>query len=591
MSQDANTQGSTGSKLRRYIKLTALGLLVLFAIAPVILAALPINTSNQTFSIWNTGYDGYSIVREDLVATQVNGVQKYQPMNIISNLNVLNRFNGSGALVIAGPSANYDLTETIAIVLYLLRGGSVIIANDFGTGNQILDPIFNAFTNMDKFSKEAKNLGFDVPSASQIFSQGSSPSNTSSSDSGSIDPSQYLQGGSSDVASSISNSFMTDLIGKVITRFAFNTSAVLMDVGSNTKSPIRPLITEIDHTDLQFGNDKFTYTQGVNRIQMEEASSISVQVKTHPTENTTVLRWQPFQKISTSLITGGTGGTEFSLPFFPMYSSQNSWLETDKKAAEDGTAQPDVGEWGNAKFALGLTIPLFPGFGKLVFLCDPSMFINRWISDVTSNDNLILFRNLIDMATYTQTVTTDPNTGAVNSIPIIFDFGHTYQGLTSPALYSTALMKLIAQMSMFPFYAPLVPLAAYGYGKKLMPENRRLRPILLTKKRGEKGHSEFERKLEDIKLSDGYGEPILHLTNRLVREVQSDQRFTGSFAKNPKEMAQFFADNFPGYFSRRELQSQLSIIFRIAENPTRRITQFIAKRHLQLLKKLIDLMS
>jgi hypothetical protein len=301
--------------------------------------------------------------------------------------------------------------------------------------------------------------------------------------------------------------------------------------------------------------------------------------------------WQPLQKLSSSLLTGGDDGVDISLPFFPYYSSKGSWIETNMDQAADGTAEPDLDEWGNTKFATALTIPLFPGFGKLIFIADPSIFINRWTSDVVNNDNLLLFRNLIDMATFTQEVTVDPKTGEEIPIPVIFDFGHTYQGLLSPALYSTALMKLIAQMSMFPFYAPFVPLAAYGYGKRLLPETRRLRPILLTKRRGEKGHSDFERKLEDIKESGGYGEPVMLLSRRLVRTVQGDLRFTGMFAKNPKEMARFFTDNFPGIGSQRELRSQLTSVFRIAENPTRRMNILAAKKYLSLLKKLLDLLE
>jgi hypothetical protein len=602
LSSETTASGTRWAKIKRILKATALILLVLFAVAPIILAAIPNSESNQTYSIYNTGFDGYSIIREDLEAQLVGEGSKYEPVNIISNLNVLNRFNGSGALFIGGPAANFDLTETISVILYLLRGGSVIIADDFGTGNQILDPIFDAFSNIEKFSEEADNLGFEVPGITEIFSGEASSNETStpSGGDGSLDPSQFLEGGSEQAAEEIGGNFMTELIGKIILRFAINGTGVLMDAISNNESPTRPIITEIDHTDLSFGNDKYTYTEGVEKIQMEFASVISIQVRTNKTvvdpvtgdvSEVETKAWQPLQKLSTSILTGGDEGVDIDLPFFPFYSSKGSWIETDMDAAGRGEAQPDNDEWGNAKFATALTIPLFPGFGKLIFIADPSIFINRWTADVDNNDNLLLFRNLIDMATFTQEPQFDAETGEMIPIPIIFDYGHTYQDLLSPALYSTALMKLIAQMSMFPFYAPFVPLAAYGFGKRLMPETRRLRPILLTKRRGEKGHSDFERKLEDIKVSGGYGEPIMHLSRRLVRRVQSDVRFTGMFAKSPREMANFFTENFPGIGSRRELQSQLSSLFRIAENPTRRINYLAAKRYLSLLKKLLEILE
>jgi hypothetical protein len=589
MAQEQPSHG-TSKASRYYDRLKAIGLilLVLFAVAPVLLAALPNAESNQTFSVYNEGWDGLSVVKNQIEGILDGSNQKYEVTNIISNLNVLNRFNGSGVLFIIGPAARFDVTETISLILYILKGGSVVIADDYGSGNEILDPIFSAFENIDKFAESSEELGFDVPNLSEILFEGEESNDTSDPGAGGTD----LLDPSAALAEEQGGDIFSELLGNLILRFGFNTSGVLMDAGSNNGNPTRPIITEIDDTVFEG-----SFTQGVNKIQMEFASIISVKLKISETEidndgneilvNKTV--WQPLQKLSASLLNSeaAPGGDEFelSLPFFPLYSSKHSWIETDMDAAADGTAEPDLNEWGNAKFATALSLPLGP-LGKLVFLADPSIFINRWTSKTTENDNLKLIENLVDMATSGQK--SDPETG---KIPVIFDFGHTYQGLTSPALYSTALMKLIAELSMFPLYAPFVPFAAYGYGKRLMPKSRRLRPILLTKRRGEKGHSDFEKKLEEIKASGGYGEPIMHLSRRLVRTVQSDVRFEGSFAKNPRETSQFFDDNFPGMFNRRDLRSQLSAIFKIAESPTRRMTQLAARKYLTLLKKLLDLLE
>ena len=589
MSEEQSQGKSTLGRLYDKLKAIALILLVLFAVAPVLLAAIPNAESNQTFSIYSTGYDGLSIIKDQLEATVGTGdYPKYKVSNIISNLNVLNRFNGSGVLLIIGPASNFDLTETISLILYLLKGGSVIIADDYGTGNEILDPIFSAFENIDKFAENSEDLGFEVPTIDDIFAEGGNGETTDTGGTGDL-----TDIGAGDVASQGSQGF-GDLIGKLILRFGFNSTGVLMDAGNNNNNPARPIITEIDDTNVA----GVTFTEGLEKIQLEFASIISVKLRISQTVideqgneskvNRTV--WQPLQKLSAALINSELAsdeedeGFELSLPFFPLYSSKFSWIETDMDAANKGTAEPDVGEWGNAKFATALSLPLGP-LGKLVFIADPSIFINRWTGKTTENDNLKLVENLIEMATYGQEG--DPITG---EIPVIFDFGHTFQGLTSPALYSTALMKLIAQFSMFPLYAPFVPFAAYGYGKRLMPENRRLRPILLTKRRGEKGQSDFERKLEEIKETGGYGEPIMELKRRLVGTVQNDIRFTGSDANSPREIATFFANNFPG-INRREIQSQLTQIFRIADHPTKRMTQIAARKYLTLLKKIQDLLD
>ncbi len=573
---------SKASRLKRYISVFAIILLFVFSMAPMVLALFPNATTNNRFSIYNTGYDGLSIVRNDLEGVKTSGGnQKYSLTTTISNLNVLNRFNGSGALVIIGPASTFQATETFSVLLYLLRGGSLIIADDFGTGNQILGPIFDLFENLDEVCAKAADNGVVIPCMDDLLSGDFAAG-------GGLTQNQLDANSTADY----SGSFLTSLMGSV-KAFGFNSTAVLMDAGSNTDNPANPLITDIDPSDIP----GMTFTQGVNKVQMEYGSIVSIKLRIteesfDPDTNTTktVERdvWQPLQKISGSLINDNLDANDssfdLSLPFFPLYSSRSSWMETDILAAAEGTAQPDVTEWGNAKFATALSIPLFPGMGKLVFIADPSIFINRWTSQPDKNDNLILIRNIMDMATDHQVG--DP------TIPLIFDFGHTYQPLTSPALYSTALLKLIGELSMFPLYAPFVPFMAYGYGKRILPKNRRLRPILLTKRRGQSGHSDFDKKLNEIKISGGYGEPISILFTNLIRKVRGDPRFEGTIAKSPKELAKFLTDHYPSAMpSRRELTNQFKIIYRISENPTRRMSLIAAKKHLALLKRLNDLLA
>lgn len=587
----AENQRIGSSKLVRYLKTFALILLFIFSVAPLVLAAFPNASTNNRFSIYNTGYDGLSYVRNDLESIKIGNSQKYDITTTISNLNVLNRFNGSGALVIVGPSASFEATETFSVLLYLLRGGSLIIADDFGSGNEILEPIFNLFESLDDLCANVAEVGVTIPCVSDILSGDTGGLGNSSN----ITPDQFGNGDVGSAAGDLSGSFLTTLL-KSVKGFGFNTSAVLMDAASNTDNPANPLITDIEQTEIE----GMTFTKGVNKVQMEYGSIISIKLKVsedvYNPDTGTVTKvnktvWQPLQKLSASLINENIDPNDESfdlgLPFFPLYSSRSSWMETDIPAAKEGTAVPNIGEWGNTKFATALSIPLFPGMGKIVFIADPSIFINRWTSQTDKNDNLLLIRNLMEMATSHQEIT-----AGNPSIPLIFDFGHTYQSLTSPTLYSTALLKLIAEMSMFPLIAPFVPFMAYGYGKKLMPENRRLRPILLTKRRGIRGHSDFDKKLNEIKISGGYGEPISILSTSLVRKVRGDPRFEGTIAKSPKEIAKFFTDFYPSAVpSRRELTNQLKIIFRIAEYPTRRLSLVAAKKHLQILKRLNDLLA
>ncbi|MHA2254000.1 MAG: hypothetical protein ACXAD7_26850, partial [Candidatus Kariarchaeaceae archaeon] len=102
MAQDQQSHGpSKASKYFARLKAIGLILLVLFAVAPVLLAALPNAESNQTFSVYNESWDGLSIVKNHVECISISGTttcpdpdsgdQKFEVTNIISNLNVLNR--------------------------------------------------------------------------------------------------------------------------------------------------------------------------------------------------------------------------------------------------------------------------------------------------------------------------------------------------------------------------------------------------------------------------------------------------------------------------------------------------------------------
>ncbi len=583
-------------KVFGWLQILSLLFIFIVGVAPIFLSY--VGESNESFSIYNNGDEGLSFFRNELELEKTgSGTSKYNVTNIVSNLNALNRFNGSGVLMVIGPSAPYDETEFFSLLLFLLRGGSLVIADDFGTGNQILEPLFRAFESYDNMVKTLNETsGVQLPTFNEMLTNFTSGSSTAEDETNALNgqltggqsiPGVDLGSGTSSIANGLFN-----LIGNVLKRFGFNGS-VLMDVENNNQNPNRPIIVDVDET-----NTPYKITEGVSKLQTEMATIISLQLNvsqeitdpvTGETKEVAKTVWQPLSRISLSQITGGSLGQsapeldQFSqLDFlFPLYSSKQSWIETDIKGAADNTAQPDPEEWGNEAFSLALTLPIFPGGGKIVFIADPSIFINRWTQKVNENDNLRFAMNVVQM-------TTKHLEDSGKPIPVIFDFGHTYQGLTSPALYSTALLKIIANLSMFPLVAPFVPMTVYSFGRLLIPQSRRLRPILLTKRRGEKGVSEFEKKLMDIKESGAYGEPIKHLLNKIVRTVQADQRFTGRFARDPNELADFFVTNFPGAFNRRELVRSLKSIIRFAEHPTRRMTIVQAKLHLSLLTRMLS---
>lgn len=552
------------------LRTIVIAIVFLLALAPILLSIIPVGKAHATYSIYNTEYDGLSVFRNELLSrsSSTGGSQyKIETLTTISSLNALNRFNGSGVLFIIGPSSRFDPSETFSLIFYMMRGGSVIIVDDYGSANQILEPIFTALENLDDtLEKINEQFGTNIPTVSSLFSEmtGGLENTTST-------------GGSAEEV--FGTTVLLSIISK-LKRFGFNGS-VLMDVGSYTESPVNPLIVDIDHTDIP----GYTFTKDVYKVQLEFASIITFQAELDFQNGTKRKQWFPLQKITLDQVLGGLidgvpTNYSISLPFFPLYTSKNTWIETDHKAALEGTARPDLSEWGNTQFSVALTMPLIPGGGKMVFIADPSIFINKWTQKVTENDNLILAMNLIDMAVYNQNIT--------GPIPVIFDLSHVYQPINSPILYSAAYMRIIAQLSMFPVLAPFAPLIGKAFGKYVIPEKKTKKGLLRTKYRAEKGVSKFERRLRTIKETGAFGEAIRLLYRKLLRLLNNDVRFEE--VPTPRTIAEFYATNFPALFNKRELYSKLKRIQTIYHNPYQRIRPLLAKNYMALLKRMIDLL-
>ncbi|MGC9778677.1 MAG: DUF4350 domain-containing protein [Candidatus Heimdallarchaeota archaeon] len=100
---------------------------------PILLSVTRIGREEtRQFSIYNTGWDGTSTLRTQLES------QGFEFHPIISTLNTLTRVDTMGVLALIGPTIFFDPTETAALAYYIMRGGSVIIADDFGRANDIL---------------------------------------------------------------------------------------------------------------------------------------------------------------------------------------------------------------------------------------------------------------------------------------------------------------------------------------------------------------------------------------------------------------------------------------------------------------------
>jgi hypothetical protein len=86
-------------------------------------------TYTQDFSIYNEDYNGLSDFRDGL---ERDG---YTVQAIQSSMSVISRYNGSAVLVIMGPVRDFSFDAILTITLHLSAGGSVLIADDFGSAN------------------------------------------------------------------------------------------------------------------------------------------------------------------------------------------------------------------------------------------------------------------------------------------------------------------------------------------------------------------------------------------------------------------------------------------------------------------------
>lgn len=552
--QDNKPRKERKSRQGPRIKLTftkysiAMTILFLLVVIPIFLGIVGIGGFGTKFSIYNENWDGLSELRINL---QNAG---YNVTNGMSSLSILNRIYDPAVLAIIGPASNYNTLDTISLVTFLARGGSLVVADDYGTGAQIFEPFFNILTTWDELAAVTRG---DLPSLTQLFGFGG-PTNTTSN--------------TTEPAGTTEGDLIFEMIG-MLKGFAFN-SSVLMDAESYTTNPVQPLLVNMDTSN--------PLTAGINKgIQMEFGTVLSLAVNhskfidSGSTETVKVYRtdWMPLQAISLELF--GTEIQDQFLPFLPFYSTKSAWMESDFQAAKNGEATPDIDEWGNVMFAPMMTLPI--GAGKIVMIGDPDIFINRWITKEDENDNLIFSLNLFDY------LTADMNATNIADIPIIFDQGHSHQKFYSASVYSIILMKLLTEMSMFPLYAPFIPIILGIIAYPLIPKKTRLSPILWTKYRGEAGKSRFEREIRRIVDTGKYSEAVSLLYRALLRGLR---KVSKQSMATPEEIALFFSSRDTS-LNERTLLEELVRINDYLQRP-RVLPEHVFMRYMRFIRGLIE---
>ncbi len=201
---------------KRIIK-TLVYLALIFSLYSLTVSTLGGEADTANYSILNTSDSGLSTLRtiiERDISSEVN--RAVQTKILTSSIKSLSRIShGERALlVIMGPTIPYSFEEVISFLQFIYNNGSVLIVDDFGKANTLLDSLW------------------------QIINLGS-----------------FLMGGQ----------------GTIIKGIYFNTSAILADAASYYKTPINPVITTFSGpSDLTQGVNKIvTFAPSTLSLKIE----------------------------------------------------------------------------------------------------------------------------------------------------------------------------------------------------------------------------------------------------------------------------------------------------------------------------------
>ena len=116
--------------MNKTIKYTIL-LLLLFTLTTMPLT-VPVFRSSTPYSIFNTGWDGTSKF------AKLAYLKGKEVVPIFESFDLANIGEKNGVLLIIGPNMTFTKAEIEQIKLFLKRGNTLFIADDFGTGNEVL---------------------------------------------------------------------------------------------------------------------------------------------------------------------------------------------------------------------------------------------------------------------------------------------------------------------------------------------------------------------------------------------------------------------------------------------------------------------
>ncbi|MFW9777943.1 MAG: hypothetical protein ACFFE8_03740 [Candidatus Heimdallarchaeota archaeon] len=494
------------------------------------------NTTN--FSIYNTGAFGASEFMQRFEDHPNEG----QISTIVGSSNVLNRLNSSemndsqGSLIILGPAIHYDFSEALAILMYAINGGRVLIADDFGTANDILG-VLSIFLGFMSEIDLGSSLGFGGSEGLNLLGMNSSTGGGGLSGSGT----------NTTTGETVNASFNFPIAGVAIN------GSLLADQGSYNDTPLTPVFSfpsSTTQTATQYllpapWVTSFTNGLSGNGIIGNFASIITMKVRYpdinssgYPSNPDYLTRWVPMGEFPASVQQAFDNaelnnlGIElpdisFSLQIAVLYSSSEAWLESDLAAARQNVnnINPNLNEWGNPNIGFPVFVYFpFPLGGQIILCSDPSIFINQYI-DTTNYpgaglyDNSDFTDNVVDLIMQDRQGQT-----------IIFDEGHLANAPFAPILPLSLYLKFLDMITMFPLFAWALPFVAIFLSRRFMPKREQAKPLLLTRVERYYGRSFFAVKmrwfLEYRQFSRGLELIFRRLKRNLIRRYNPEEELT-----------------------------------------------------------------
>ncbi|GAH01298.1 unnamed protein product, partial [marine sediment metagenome] len=230
----------------------------------------------------------------------------------------------------------------------------------------------------------------------------------------------------------------------------------------------------------------------------------------------------------------------FSLQIAVLYSSSQSWLESDINTAKTDVnkIEPNLDEWGNPNvgFPVFVYFP-FPLGGQIILCSDPSIFINQYINidkypDSNSYDNKVFAENVVNMIMNERVGQT-----------VIFDEGHLANPPLSPILPLSLYLKFLDMITMFPLFAGGLPIIAIILSRRFMPKRTQAKPLLLTRVERYYGRSFFAVKMRWFLEYRQYSRGLELIYRRLKRNII--KRYNPEVELSPEIIATYLVNEFP----------------------------------------------